>query len=354
MLNHLSLSKVIKSQAGWYRGDFHAHTNHSDGYHSPPDLVNVARAEGLDFFAITDHSSITAYPEFGAPTDMLIIPGIEVTMKTGHYNIFGLDKEVDWLADVCTWPTHVPGSTSRYNTPTPLMAHIGRDGLLVSINHPLLPPWDWLHPDTDLRHVHCLEIINDPSWPENRQANPAAIAMWTNWLNAGYRITAIGGSDYHCPRPQPGKNKPAERLGLPRTYVYADELSGNAILAGLQQRRVYVSMGPEVTFNARLNGQSYGIGADIGKQHNDITFTATITHAPRGSVAKIIKNGAPIAETAINTEPTSLKQPVRITDESAWFRLDVFDPDGAPLVVTNPIYSGPPLQPNRFTFGDFV
>jgi hypothetical protein len=350
MSKTLSLTKVIKPQAGWYRGDFHAHTHHSDGVLSPADLLNLGRGEGLDFFAITDHNTVAAYPGFGSPADMLIIPGLEVTMDTGHYNVFGLTRDYDWLAQVCVWPKPVPDSP-----PTPLMAQMGANGLLVSINHPVLPPWAWLHPDTDLRHAHCLEIINDPSWPDNRQGNPAAIAMWTAWLNAGLRITAIGGSDYHRPQPKPGEAKPLERLGLPRTYVYAAELSGSAILAGLRQRRAYVSMGPEVTFQASLNGQSFDIGADLGAQHGNIAFTAAVTHAPPGSTAQVIKNGAAVAEIAIDVEPAHLHCTAPVAaGESAWFRLDVLAPNGAPLVITNPIYVGPPPQPTRFTFGEFI
>lgn len=168
----LPLSKVLKPQAGWYRGDFHAHTNFSDGFQSPPDLVEVARAEGLDFFAITDHNTIEAYAEFGEVTDIVIIPGLEVTQKIGHYNIFGVAGGLDWLADVCVWPAPLPYQVGCYKSPSELMQRTASQGLLNSINHPLLPPWDWLDTETDLRYVHCLEIWNDPSWPDNVRGNP--------------------------------------------------------------------------------------------------------------------------------------------------------------------------------------
>ncbi len=34
---------------GWYRGDLHGHTIHSDGHWDVPDLVRYARERGLDF-----------------------------------------------------------------------------------------------------------------------------------------------------------------------------------------------------------------------------------------------------------------------------------------------------------------
>ena len=38
------------------RGDFHAHTNATDGHHSLEEMVEAARARGYEYLAITDHS----------------------------------------------------------------------------------------------------------------------------------------------------------------------------------------------------------------------------------------------------------------------------------------------------------
>ena len=57
----------IKTEAGWYRGDFHNHTAHSDGSCAalsgkrvpcPAFLtLEAARTAGLDFVAVTDHNT---------------------------------------------------------------------------------------------------------------------------------------------------------------------------------------------------------------------------------------------------------------------------------------------------------
>jgi len=354
MPSNLSLSKVFNPQAGWYQGDFHAHTNFSDGVHSPADLVDVARSEGLDFFAITDHNTIEAYAKFGEVPDILIIPGIEITLKEGHYNVFGLAGDFDWLSDVCVWPAPLSHLTGHYNTPTKLMHRAAEQGLLNSINHPLLPPWDWLDYEAALRNVHCLEIWNDPSWPDNKWANPQAVDMWTRWLNAGYRITALGGSDYHRPQPKPGEDKPAERLGLPRTWVYAEELSGAAILAGVVEHRIYVTMGPQVTFQADVNGTSYGIGADLGKVEGTIEFKATVSHQFPVQ-AQLIKSGDVMAQVSLKEGSGPLQYTENLTPpDSAWYRFDVLDPNRQILAVTNPIFVGPSRKPSALMYGDFI
>ena len=354
MPSNLSLSKVLNARAGWYRGDFHVHTNFSDGFHSPAELVEVARSEGLDFLVITDHNTVEAYPRFGKVSDILIIPGIEITLKEGHFNVFGLEGEFDWLSDVCVWPARLPYLTGPYNMPTQLMHHTGAQGLLNSINHPLLSPWDWLDHEADLRNVHCLEIWNDPSWPDNKWANPQAVDMWTQWLNAGYRTTAIGGSDYHRPQPKPGEDKPAERLGLPSTWVYAEELSGAAILAGVSQGRVYITMGPTVNFQAAVNDTSYDIGADLGELEGEIKFRATVSHQSPVQ-AQMIKNGDVIAQVSLKEGSGVLRYNENFTlTHSAWYRLDVLDQDLQILAVTNPIFVGSPRKPSVLRYGDFI
>src|SRR5262245_49397933 len=94
---------VLKSEAGWYRGDLHMHTAHSDGSclsHAqkrvPCPLFLTAKAaneRGLDFIAITDHNTIShAEPMWELQPffdDLLLIPGREITTVQGHANVFG-------------------------------------------------------------------------------------------------------------------------------------------------------------------------------------------------------------------------------------------------------------------------
>ncbi|MFQ5922486.1 MAG: CehA/McbA family metallohydrolase [Anaerolineales bacterium] len=137
------LSKALNPRAEWYRGDFHAHTSYSDGEHTPAQLVGVAIAEGLDFFAVTDHNTIEAFPEFGEQKEMLVIPGLEVTLKDGYFNVFGMEGWLDWIEHVHTGENTIEW-TGIYWTTTALMQRTSSQRLLNSINHPLLPwepPW---------------------------------------------------------------------------------------------------------------------------------------------------------------------------------------------------------------------
>ncbi len=353
--HRLSLSQVYRPGPGWYRGDFHCHTDFSDGALAPAALADLARANGLDFIAITDHNTIAAYEHFGPAPPVLVIPGIEATFKQGHCNILGVTPGADWLAPLTAGSPRIP-LTGRAGRVNDLLRATAGLGLLNSINHPLLRPWAWEFGEVDWQWVHALEIWNDPSWPENQVANPRAVDLWTALLNDGYRVTALGGSDYHRPAPRPSDPpKPAEVLGRPATLVYAAELSGAAILTAVRQQRVYVSAGPRVALEAEAGGQRHALGADLGAYAGPLTLSAAVAGSAEAGRARMVKNGRPLAEAALADGAARLE----VTDElrgdaPAWYRCDVYGAGGQLLAITNPIFAGPRRPPQRMRFGDFV
>ena len=56
--------KIIHSSPGWYRGELHSHTTHSDGDCTVQELINNAVTNNLDFLAITDHNTTSTLYEF--------------------------------------------------------------------------------------------------------------------------------------------------------------------------------------------------------------------------------------------------------------------------------------------------
>jgi len=136
--------------------------------------------------------------------------------------------------------------------------------------------------------------------------------------------------------------------------VYAENLSGQAILAALRQRRAWVSMGPRVTFRARLNGTTYEIGDDLGQPGGALELTATVSECASPASAQIVRNGAVIAEAEAANGQAELRFTTALDPtQPAWYRFDVYDQDGLMLAITNPIYAGPRRAPTRKTFGQF-
>lgn len=359
-MGSISVRKQIRTGAAWYRGDFHAHTNYSDGKLTPLELLAEARREGLDFFSMTDHNNLWAHPHFEEPDDILIIPGAEVTLHYGHFNVFGFDGvEPPWMESLPkTMEAYRIQAESKHTeyTPSELMRLTAAAGLLNSINHPLLVPWAWVDGETDLSQVVALEIWNDPSWPDNAAANPGAVALWTEMLNDGHRLTAIGGSDFHTPLPsQTEDGRPVDRhhISLPSTYVYAEALGGEAILAAVRQHRAYMSLGPTVALTAVAGGERFMIGDDIGAVAGEIMVEAAVTGEGE-LTAELVHNGA-VVDRASGAGRAELRLTLKADPASSgWLRLDVRDGAGRFLAVTNPIWHGRRRHPSKLKYGDFV
>jgi len=64
--------------------DLHTHTNESDGTYTPFELVDAARAAGLEALAISDHDTLAGY-DGAAPRarqqGLDLVCGIELSTK---------------------------------------------------------------------------------------------------------------------------------------------------------------------------------------------------------------------------------------------------------------------------------
>ena len=84
---------------GWYRGDLHTHTVHSDGRRRIEEMAEAAISAGLDFIVSTDHNTSSANSAWAARSaELEVIAGEEVTTRHGHWLAVGLPPEgwVDW------------------------------------------------------------------------------------------------------------------------------------------------------------------------------------------------------------------------------------------------------------------
>ena len=336
----------------WLKGDFHAHSTLSDGVLPPDRFIAEAEREALDFFAITDHNT-WSYPAFAQSEHVLVIAGIEVTMPYGHFNVFSTEpSEPDWVG---TLPPAGPViREDQRGAAIELVETIARQKLRASINHPLLFPWEWVDPAVPLHAFRYLEVWNDPTWPENRLANPAALAMWTRWLNAGLRVTAVGGSDFHDPEKMlrgDGVTVDGHRIGIPRSYVDARAATPEAILEAVDAGRVYVTMGPRIEFVVETAAGTAGMGESLPDSAYRLIINARawgegsleIHVVTDGETVATASGHDPGLEHIMGTDPT----------RPSWTRIDVTQA-GEIVAFTNPVYSGPEPGPSSDDYGRFT
>ena len=341
---HEFTGPVLRTEPGWYRGDLHMHTAHSDGtclsrrqQRVPCPLfltVQAASTRGLDFIAITDHNTTShadaireLQPYYD---DLLLIPGREITTFEGHANLYGTLAPLDFRVgstDVLDWNT--------------LLANVAQVGGLLSINHPIRPTGEqclgcgWTPKGAvDYTRVQAVEVVNG----HDADTAFSGVGFWEHLLNQGYQLTAIGGSDTH-------DAQSSGSLGTPTTVVYADTLSQPAIAAAIRRGRVFVDVtgthDRSLDLDATLNGQTAHMGDTLTISPGArVHFSGTVTAVAGGEV-EVILDGArtPLLEDPrINAPTKTFEFSWRCDGGRHWLRINVRDPNGRLALVGNPVY----------------
>ncbi len=276
---------AIRTEPGWYAGDFHAHTIESDGTPTIDRVISFAESRGLDFVLMSEHNTVSQlswYPAAQRSTEVLLLPGMEFTTYAGHGNTIG----------TTSWFDHRIGV--RGATVEAAIADVHAEGGLFSINHPLLNVGDlcigcgWQH-DVDPTSVDAVEVWGTIF---------SGIAFWEDLLARGSHAVALGGSDDH--RGGMGDGALYTPLGAPTTMVWAEELSVAGILRGLRDGRTVVKIdGPDgPMIETDVTGDRFGDTVFADRT----SLRATVT-AAAGYTLRIWKNGDPIGDVAISSDP---------------------------------------------------
>lgn len=332
--------RAVKSEKGWRSGDFHTHTTASDGKLSVEELTSLAKERGLDFYALTEHNLYhTGLPE----GDLLVIPGMEVTGSKGHFNILGCREWIDWSYSCKDGGCESEEGMNR------ILLEAKESLALNSMNHPFLEPWAWLFKETEIGLIHCLEIINDPTYPGNREATERAITFLDVLWEDGHRIWGIGGSDCHLrPTERNPQAKEPSIIGDPLTYVLADSLSAEGILEGVFKGKVYVTRGPCIDFKVFVGQEEFYPGSQLPVHSKNIEVYAKVWKA-RGKTLSVILCGKEILRESI--EESSFREKLELDDDYCWIRLEIRGKEDAILAATNPIFKGK-REPLLVTYGE--
>ena len=336
----------LRQGTAWFRGDLHMHTAHSDGSCQSQNgkrvpcpvflTAEAASARGLDFIAVTDHNTDSHYdalrelqPYFDK---LLLIPGREITTFWGHANLYGSTDFVDFCVG-----TTVASTQALFEQAEKMHA-------ILSINHPNAPTGEicmgcgWTPKEAvDPHLIHSIEAVNGGA----EEGPYSGVSYWEKYLNEGYRITAIGGSDNHnAQTPAGGKSA----IGSPTTVIYANDLSVASILDGIRKGHVFIDLSASRDRQLEISAQDGNQKAIIGDA----------LAAPAGSTIKIsahivdcsdnhlrfLLDGQPV--TTLNSSITQPDQTIALTlsadGKKHWLRPDVVTPEGKLILLGNPIY----------------
>lgn len=327
---------IVVQERRWYAGDFHVHSQDSgDAGATLDQIVDLARARGLDFVVISDHNTVAQHPRQAARQatldDLLLVRGAEITTYHGHANAFGIDRYVDHRVGL-------DGVSARTIADT-----VAAEGGALIVNHPELDVGDacigcaWRHDDTPWDEVAGIEIQTGNADLTSGVFTPRAIARWDALADAGHLLAAIGGSDDHRAGRDTGPG--AARIGSPTTMVLAQVLSEPALVEAVRSGRTVVKLhGPDdpmVELTAIDEGrppESAGIGECL-QTWKPFELVAVVTGArAEGANAELWSNGRLVAAAPVTGGTVRFpREPIGGIER---YRIELYV-DGARATVTS-------------------
>lgn len=252
----------------WLACELHTHTFHSDGRQSLSELAEGSARLGFECIALTDHNTMSGLvdsEQVEREWGTAIIPGMEWTTFYGHMIMLGLQDFVDWR------------NAEKHGIHKGI-AEIHRKGGLVGMAHPfrvgspICTGCYWEYEVRDWNDIDYIEVWSG-TFPSIKADNLRAFAFWTERLNAGFKIAATSGRDWH---EQVATEEPVSvtYLGLD----HADEPIGmkhipKAAVQALGKGRAAVTIGPLVTMEVESAGSFFTIGDTVSmpdSNHNGV------------------------------------------------------------------------------------
>lgn len=330
---------AFSSEYNLYFGLLHAHTELSDGIGSVEEAFSQAAAlEGLDFFAVTDHSNSFDHAASGSITrdgsslsaewavgkaaaaavtdeDFLGIFGYEMTWpeirQLGHittYNTPGwISRDQEGFADDADALEHylealaeVPDSVSQFCHPGSLYGDFDRFG--------------HYRPEYD-NAVQLLETLGEGS-----------IASYIRALD-----------QYWHPAPTASQNDHNGSWGTKndlRTVILAEELTEKSLFDAIRARRVYATEDKDLHLTYELDGHS--MGSILSRADSPEIFLSVYDPTdPGGFTAEIIAEGGVTLETLEAEGNTDLT--LSVPGGCRWYFLKLTQADGD-VAVTAPVW----------------
>jgi hypothetical protein len=333
-----SARPVLRNEPGWFEGDLHVHSGHSDGYSDDRlgrrvpafvrDLATTAEAAHLEFLAVTDHNTASHWIDVdraqAASPNLLLLHGREITTARGHFNAIGERRFTDFRLSLARPMRR-------------LLAEVARDGAFLSINHAWVPADEWcagcawVDRDVDtIGEVAGIEVLNGST--PTPDGDPPGWRLWAEFLNRGSRMVAVGGSDLHDP------SGGRATIGRPSTVVWASALSEDAIVAGLRSGRVFVRAIPNQTAFIDLAGfdgrTSVAMGQTIAAGH--VTLTAHLTGSA-GQRCLWIRRGKVVQSADISNDDQLVTLSVEAVSGD-WFSVVARDDRQQCRLISNAVY----------------
>lgn len=326
-----------------YFGQLHAHTDISNGAGSVEEAFQYAsQVDGLDFFAVTDHSDSFDNADMGAidadgvdiSADWAAGKQAAASVTNGDFvGLFGF--EMTWpedkqLGHISTFNT--PGWQTRdqadfENVPTALenyyKALTSVPGSVSQFNHPDtvhgdFERFDHYSPQYDAA-VSLLEVAGEDGVVDCEYYDRA--------LDEGWHVAPTNNQNNH--NGQWGDASDA------RTVVLAKDLTEESLYAAMKDRRVYATQDSDLAIYYELNGTVMGSILPKSEKAEITVFLSDPTDEAIGSVEVVTDGGAVLVSEYVETPSQVLE--LSASSGHSYYYLRITQPDGD-VAVTAPVW----------------
>jgi hypothetical protein len=210
----------------WYRGILHVHSNRSDGWRTPDEVLAWYRAQGYHFCSLTDHDVLSEGQNVA--DDFVTLGGIEVEgldPAAGLYHLLGFGAQR--APDI------------EFLQVLPLQEAVDRVAAVARLVVMAHPYWSGQRSADLLPIERCslLEVYNGGCDVDDAKGTSAV--HWDDLLAAGRRWRALATDDAHW-------RNGTKDAGLGWVWVKAPHLDAEPLLKALEMGHFYASSGPEI------------------------------------------------------------------------------------------------------------
>lgn len=305
---------------GWVSADTHVHflsptTAWLEGAAEGVNVVNLLASQWGEMFSnVTDFDGRTTLGarEFGGDGEFLVRVGTENRMHVlGHISLLGYSGQM--IHPLCTGgPNESALGDAQENSMAQWARRCIDQGGLVIMPHAPDPQCERAA-DIVMGLVHGMEMMSFN--PYTVQIRPYGLADWYRFLNLGYHLPVVGGSD---------KMSAGSLLGGVRTYACLgqDEFTYERWMQAVREGHTFVTVGPlvDMTVEGRHPGDRLALPATGGTVA--VEWTVESIRLPVRQV-EVLVGGRIVQRTRCRGE-TSLSGTCSVLmDKSSWIAIRV-------------------------------
>jgi hypothetical protein len=318
---NFELNRVLDwRDRGWVSADTHVHflkpqTALLEGQAEGVNVVNLLASQWGEMFSnVSDFDGRTTIgaKEFGGDGEFLVRVGTENRMQVlGHVSLLGYKGPM--IHPLCTGGPSESAIGDPLETTLAEWARrcIAQGGLVVMPHAP--NPQCERAADIVLGLIDAVEMMTFN--PQEAQINPYGIADWYRYLNLGYQIPVVGGSDKMAASTQLGGIRTYANLGgKPFTYEHWME----AVRSG----NTFVTVGPLIELS--VEGQAPGSKLKIPGSGGPITIEWRVESVSLPiEMVELVVGGLTVEEINVGKQLSTAGTTELEITESTWIALRV-------------------------------